>query len=291
MILIVDSGSTKSDWVSISGDEQIQYTTVGLNPFFHDENFILAELRKNSSLYGLGPEVQEVYFYGAGCSSDKLNAIIENGLKQVFTKARIQVGHDLCACAFATYENEPAISCILGTGSNSCFYDGTIVTENIPALGYILGDEGSGSYFGKKLLTDFLYNKMPESIQNALKVEFNLDKEKIFENLYMKTNANVYLASFMPLIKNFQDEPYISEMIFEGFKHFIDIHVKCYQNFERYSVHFIGSIACVFYEELQRACEINNVKLGKVIKKPIDGLVDYHMQLRMLNMNTNERVN
>lgn len=287
MILIADSGSTKSDWVALFNDEKTNFTTVGLNPFFHDEEFVYAALKENESLYSIRKQVREVYFYGAGCSSEKLNSIIARGLANVFTEANIHVDHDLNACAYATYQGETGISCILGTGSNSCLYDGVTVFESIPALGYVLGDEGSGAYFGKKLLADFLYNKLPEPIHLALRNDLGLDKETVISNVYMKPGANVYLASFMPFIFSHFNDKYISNMILEGFKSFIDIHVKCYENYSQYKVHFIGSIACLFQKELQQACEFHHVTLGQVIKKPIDGLVDYHKNVQLINTSAN----
>lgn len=291
MILIADSGSTKSDWVAISKNSTIRYSTVGINPYFHDEEFVFSAIKENQSLYSIGSKIEEVYFYGAGCSSEKLNGIVLRGLQKVFTHAEIHVDHDLSACALATYQGEPGISCIIGTGSNSCFYDGTNIFENIPALGYILGDEGSGAYFGKKLLADFLYKKLPENIHFSLQNDLGLDKEKIISNVYMKPGANVYLASFMPFIFSHFDDKYISNMILEGFKTFIDTHVRCYQDYTKYKVHFIGSIACLFQKELDQACQFYNVTLGQVIKKPIDGLADYHMKMELVKIENNERIN
>ena len=291
MILIADSGSTKSDWVAISQNSTIRYSTVGINPYFHDEEFVFSAIKDNQSLYSISSQIEEVYFYGAGCSSEKLNSIVLRGLQKVFTQAEIHVDHDLSACALATYQGEPGISCIIGTGSNSCFYDGTNIFESIPALGYILGDEGSGAYFGKKLLADFLYNKLPENIHFSLQNDLGLDKEKIISNVYMKPGANVYLASFMPFIFSHFDDKYISNMILEGFKTFIDTHVRCYQDYTKYKVHFIGSIACLFQKELDQACQFYNVTLGQVIKKPIDGLADYHMKMELDKIENNERIN
>lgn len=291
MILIADSGSTKSDWVAISNNDTIRFNTVGFNPYFHDEEFVFSGIKDNQSLYSISSQIEKVYFYGAGCSSEKLNSIILRGLQKVFTHAEINVDHDLSACAFATYQGEPGISCIIGTGSNSCFYDGFNVLESIPSLGYILGDEGSGAYFGKKLLADFLYNKLPANIHLSLQKELDLDKEKIISNVYMKPGANVYLASFMPFIFSHFKDKFISNMILEGFKSFIDIHVKCYDNYDTYKVHFIGSIACLFKKELEQACLFHNVTLGQLIQKPIDGLVDYHLKAQTIKVENNERIN
>jgi N-acetylglucosamine kinase-like BadF-type ATPase len=276
MHLIVDSGSTKSDWVIVDRENRHEYYTIGLNPFFHDEDSVYDAVSANKELFLFRDKISHLYFYGAGCSSENLNAIIENGLQRVFKNAKIVVDHDLKASAYATYEGEPSISCIIGTGSNSCFYDGVNVIERVPALGYILGDEGSGSYFGKQLLTDFLYHKLPQNIHNSLVEELGLTKAEIIKNVYMRPNANVYLASFMKFIFNHANDNYFKEMIYEGFKHFTSIHVCCYPNYRNYKTHFIGSIAFLFETELKKACEFHGIKIGQVVRKPISGLIDYH---------------
>lgn len=281
MHLIVDSGSTKSDWVIVDGENRHEFSTIGLNPFFHNEDSVYKAISENTELFWFRDKITHLYFYGAGCSSDTLNAIIEGGLQKVFTEAEIVVDHDLKACAYATYEGEPSICCIIGTGSNSCFYDGDNVFEEVPALGYILGDEGSGSYFGKKLLTDFLYHRVPQNIHNALVKELGITKDEIIKHVYMLPDANVYLASFMKFIFNHATDIYFKEMIYEGFKHFVEIHVCCYPNFKNYKTHFIGSIAFLFSEELKKACDFHNVKLGQIVQKPIKGLIEYHQQKNM----------
>ena len=155
MKLVIESGSTKSDWVLIdNGKVSNKYKTMGYNPFFHNETIIYNSINQNRELELISKDVKEVFFYGAGCSSPELNKVVHKAFQKVFTKANVVIDHDLLACALATYEGEPSISCILGTGSNSCLFDGENLTEAVPALGYILGDEGSGSYYGKKLLSD-----------------------------------------------------------------------------------------------------------------------------------------
>ena len=164
MILIAESGSTKTDWVLVDENNQKTiYKTMGFNPFFHNEIIISNNIRQNSQLYDATKNAKKVFFYGAGCSSPEMNQIIRNALGSVYLNADISVDHDLLACALATYEDEPSISCIIGTGSNSCYFDGKNIREEVPALGYVLGDEGSGSYYGKKLLRDYLYNQLPEN--------------------------------------------------------------------------------------------------------------------------------
>lgn len=277
MYIIVDSGSTKSDWVVLNDEGKTYYSSMGFNPYFHNEEIIVNAIREVEDLYQLKDDVSVIYYYGAGCSSPKMNATVENALKQVFTNAKITVDHDLTACALATYDNKPAISCILGTGSNSCYFDGEKISEEVPALGYILGDEGSGSYFGKKLLAAYLYKKLPKHIEEDLISDPGITKAGIVENVYMKPHANVYIASFMKFVARHAKDEYIKEMVYNGFKEFISIHVCCYPNYREVEVNFIGSIAFVFRPELEKAAQEFGATIGKVIQKPIDGLVNYHL--------------
>ena len=279
MLVIADSGSTKCDWRIVAEDKSFKdESTIGINPYFHNEEVIESELRKNDTLNRAADRVKALFFYGAGCSSAELKRTAENGLARVFPNAQIYVDHDLVAAAFSVYEDDPCIACILGTGSNSCHFDGDIVREEVPALAYILGDEGSGSYFGKKLLTDFLYKRLPSKIHDALVDQFGLNKDTIVDRVYMKPHANVYLASFMKFISSFKSEPYVQDMILEGIGKFIDIHVTCYRDFDKIKTHFIGSVAYYHEDILRQAAEMRNVQVGKIIKKPIDGLYDYHIK-------------
>jgi len=200
MIFIIESGSTKSDWVLVDKSKQTFYKTIGFNPYFHSSDVVATEIRKNKSIMSHVPDVSKIFFYGAGCSSDKLNQEIERGLQMVFPDAEIVVDHDLLACAYATYDGEPGISCIIGTGSNSCFFDGADLSEEVPALGYVLGDEGSGSYFGKFLLSSFLYHRLPKDILEDFEASYQMTHAEIVANVYKSDSANVFIASFMPFI-------------------------------------------------------------------------------------------
>jgi N-acetylglucosamine kinase-like BadF-type ATPase len=279
MLVIADSGSTKCDWRIVAEDKSFKdESTIGINPYFHNEEVIESELRKNDTLNRAAEKVKALFFYGAGCSSAELKRTAEQGLARVFPNAQIYVDHDLVAAAFAVYEDDPCIACILGTGSNSCHFDGDIVREEVPALAYILGDEGSGSYFGKKLLTDFLYKRLPAKIHDALLDQYGLNKDIIVDRVYMKPHANVYLASFMKFISSFKSEEYVQDMILEGIGKFMDIHVTCFRDFEKVKTHFIGSVAYYHEDILRQAAEMRNIHVGKIIKKPIDGLYDYHIK-------------
>lgn len=278
MILIIDSGSTKSDWMLVEHQQvSNQFKTMGFNPFFHTSETITEAILQNEGLNAVASKIQAVHYYGAGCSSEYLNGIVEKALAKVFNSATITVDHDLAACAYATYTGEPAISCILGTGSNSCYFDGEKVSQAVPSLAYVLGDEGSGNYFGKQLLRAYLYKKLPAHIHDDFVAAYNLDKNTIFENVYWKPYANVYLASFMKFISDRKEDTYFKIMITNGMSDFLKTHVCSYENHQQVPVHFVGSIAHYFENELRIAANELGIQIGQIIRKPITSLVDYHI--------------
>ena len=227
---------------------------MGFNPYFHDADLVEREMNANSQAMSMAGSVDRVFFYGAGSSSPELCAVIAEGLRRVFTNAEVHVGHDLDGAAYSTYTGEPAVTCILGTGSNSCLFDGTTVSEEVPALAYVLGDEGSGSWFGKKLLAAFLYGQLPEVIHNDFEAEYGLDKLSITKRVYQEPNANVFLASFMTFLGRHKDHPFVQGWLDEGFKAFLDVHVKCFEGASGVPIHFVGSVAYHFQDALKKAC-------------------------------------
>jgi N-acetylglucosamine kinase-like BadF-type ATPase len=278
MIIVAESGSTKCDWLINHNDGKVLEThTMGFNPFFHQPDEILTYLRGNQDLSQVASKATAVYFYGAGCSSPDRNEVILSALVQFFRNAHCEVNHDLNASAFATWDGNPAITCIIGTGSNSCYYDGVSVSEQVPALGYILGDEGSGSYFGKKLIADYLYKRLPKELQDAFFEQYKLQKEEIFHQVYNTNKANVFLASFMRFIVPHKEHAYIREMVYEGLSRFAEIHICCYSNFREVPVHFVGSVAFYFTEILQQVAVEKGFSLGKIDKNPGMSLLKYHL--------------
>ena len=229
MILIADSGSTKCDWALIDkhGTRLGNFETMGLNPYFHNEELVESSIRSNMPLALYADKISKIYFYGAGSSTPTMCAIIERGLRKIFHHADILVDHDLLGSAYSTYDGENCISCILGTGSNSCFFDGKEIHESVPSLAYILGDEASGSYFGKILLREYFYKKLPAEIATAFEKSFPLSKDEFISKIYREPNANVYLASFTRFIGNFAHHPHVMNWVVNGMREFIDIHVKC----------------------------------------------------------------
>lgn len=280
MIVVADSGSTKCDWVFINNEkEMIKTATMGFNPFFHSDELIESKLRENEVIAELKSQTKEVYFYGAGCSSVERNNTVEKSLRLIFNEAQIiQVDHDLTGAALATAQSNIGITCIIGTGSNSCFFDGQKVHESVPALGYILGDEGSGSYFGKQLLAKYLYKKLPADLHRAFEEKYDISKEIIFANVYNKANPNVYLASFMKFISEHRDHPFFKEMIYKGLASFINIHVWCYENFREVPVHFVGSIAYYFRDVLEEVARNHRFTIGNIEKRPVEPLALYHIK-------------
>jgi len=276
MIIIIESGSTKSDWRLIKDSNVINnFTTIGYNPFFHNEDFIKDDLKKHNDICEIANKVKQVYFFGAGCSSNELKNVVYKGFSKVFINAVIEVDHDLVASVLSTYEGSPAITCILGTGSNSCYFDGVNCFEEVPALGYVLGDEGSGSYFGKQIIISYLYNQLPSNLLKDFNDTYNLSKDEILHSVYSKPNVNKYLASFAQFLSKNKDDQYVKQMLIDGFCLFISKHVYCYNKYETIPVNFVGSIAFYFKDSLVQACKKMNIQLGSIIQKPIDGLVTY----------------
>jgi glucosamine kinase len=279
MIIVADSGSTKCDWILFDEETKqiIETNTIGFNPFFHDEWFILNEVFANNILREYGPQAPHVYFYCAGGSSKELQMKVARGLYINFKNADIKVDHDLDGAAYATCDGKPGIACILGTGSNSCYFDGEKIHEEVPALAYILGDEGSGSYYGKWLLRDYFYKRMPENIRTEFESWFNPKKDEIFERIYMMPHANVYLASFMRFCSEHRHDQYIQDMVDEGMYDFLNTHVCCYKNYKTVPTHFVGSIAFYFEEVLRKHCINLGIQVGKITNKPVEGLLHYHL--------------
>ena len=280
MILIAESGSTKCDWVVLrpDGSEYKRFSTMGFNPYFHSASFIEEELSGNEVVSEIREKVDFVYFYGAGASSETLKDIVKDGLELVLPNAEVSVDHDLVASAYSTYTGEPAITCILGTGSNSCYFDGTTVSEEVPALAYVLGDEGSASFIGKRLVSDFLYKKLPEEMAQDFFATYQLDKDEIITSVYNKPNANVYLASFSRFAGKHMENEYVKTIVREGFAKFADIHIACFENCHEVPVHFVGSVGAIFQDILKEVLEERNMKLGQIMRKPVDGLIKYHLE-------------
>jgi len=277
MILVADSGSTKTDWLlQLNKDEVKQFRTAGLNPYFLTEKEIVKILQEQAAdIIAYAAEISEIYFFGAGCSSPDRHEIVSNAISQLFTKSYISVDNDLLGCAYATCGREKGICCVLGTGSNISFFDGEDIHSGKHGLGFVLGDEGAGTWFGKALITDFLYGRMPHDIAAKFDAEYQLNKEKVIKSVYQTPNANAYLASFSKFLSDIRPTPYAQAMIRRGLMEFIETNIKSYPQYHRYKCHFVGSIAYVFTDELREVCKEHGVHVGKVLQQPIHDLMAF----------------
>jgi len=277
MILVADSGSSKTDWLlTLPQQEAKEFRTPGLNPYFLTEKEIVKVLQdKAADLVAYSNKITEIYFFGAGCSSPDRHEIVSNALSTLFPKAYISVDSDLLGSAYATCGHEKGLCCVLGTGSNISFFDGEEIHSGQHGLGFILGDEGSGTWFGKVMITDFLYGNMPEDIHALFDETFGLDKEIVITNVYLKPGANSYLASFARFLNKIRVTDYGRTLLNKGLLEFIESNIKSYPQYHKYKCNFVGSIAYVFADELQALCTENNIRVGKILRQPIHDLMEF----------------
>lgn len=275
MILVADSGSSKTDWRGYYKGEIFEFNTPGINPYFLNANEMAKVIAKDKNLLSIANKVREIYFFGAGSSSPDKHEIISNGLSSVFTKSFISVDNDLIGSAYATCGEQPGFTCILGTGSNVSFYDGKELYHGTHGLGYILGDEGSGTWFGKKLLVSWLYDLMPDELAKDFAETYEVDKNSIITNVYMKPFPNIYLASFTRFMSKHKDHPFIQNILCVGFQEFVDTNLKDQKNPDNLPFNFVGSIAYHFQDKLKQICVKNGINVGNIIQKPIDSLFKF----------------
>ncbi len=283
MIFITDSGSTKCDWIAVDKNgiqlfEKIR--TKGLNPVLLAPNELLGRIQESDMLRMHKNDVKEIFFYGAGCGTEGPKLALKQVLKSYFINADVTVEEDTLAAVYSTIKNnEPAVVCIMGTGSNCTYYDGEKAHQKIKSLGYILMDHASGNYFGKQLIRDYYFNHMPENLKVSFNEKYNLDPDFIKYNLYKLPNANAYLASFAEFMFLNKDEQYIRELIKLGFKRFTKNMIYQFKDkLQDVPVHFAGSIAFLSQDEIKEVAAEMGFKVGNFIKRPIEGLVKYHTQ-------------
>jgi len=277
MILIADGGSTKADWVllDMSGNKKLKTRTEGLNPAVFSEKVLNQRLEANEELAKVKDLIKEVYFYGAGCGTDEPSLLLKSIFQKYFKNSKVEIKEDTYAAAFAV-TTQPGIICILGTGSNSCYFDGEHVDVRIPSLGYILMDEASGNHFGKKLIRDYYYNKMPKEIAAKFETEFNLEADIIKKNLYKEANPNAYLAHFAEFILKNERNAYFNKVLHKGIKEFFKNRISPIKESKNLPVHFVGSIAYFSQDIIQDVARYHMIKLGKFVRRPIDGLIEFH---------------
>ena len=277
MNLIADSGSTKTAWCLSCGNQIIkQFETAGINPFFQTEEEITAQLKETLLPQIVCNDVENVYFYGAGCADPVKNNALGEVLKSVIGAKTAFVASDMLGAARGLLGRERGIACILGTGANSGVYDGEALVKGVYAGGYILGDEGSGGVLGKLLISDWVKKQMPQDIYDALTEEYGLTYLGIVDRVYKQPFPNRWLAQFTKFMSARRENEYIHNLLVGAFKAFFERNIKQYEEWKELEVGFVGSIAFYFNAELREAAEMCGIKLGKVMQNPIDGLVEYH---------------
>jgi len=277
MILIADSGSTKTSWILTDGRSIInQISTIGFNPNYYKDNDFENIIKNELLPFLVDIKISNIYFYGSGCSTSTNCTIIKNILSRIFINATIDIRHDLFGAAVALLNNKKGIACILGTGSNSCSWDGEQIIENVPSVGYLLGDEGSGIHIGKKILKGVLENKAPNSIIDNFYNHYNTNFDETITNLYNLPKPNQYISAISIFAKNNIQNDWVRSMVKQSFVDFIKNQVVQYHNYSKLKVSFTGSIAYYFSEILTESCAENNIIIGDIMKDPILGLYNYH---------------
>lgn len=280
MILIADSGSTKTDWILINdeGERLEKIKSIGFNPYFQNSDFIYQTLLGSfESIQIFFDRIEKVFFYGAGCSSRENNEIVENALVRLFPFATIEVNHDMMAAARATLGQNQGIACILGTGSNSAVWSGYEILDNIPSYGYLFGDEGSGAYLGIALLKKYFSKSLSKELQVSFNEAFNYTDAEIIQRVYKGENPNVFVASFAAFYSLHPNDDQLIEIIQGGFELFFQSRVVRYDNYQKLPLGFVGSISFHLREHLESVANMFGCHIKEVIKCPIDNLVDYHL--------------
>ena len=279
MRLIVDSGSTKTDWICLNHDNLVFETqTLGLNPQVLDEHIIEERIINNYDLYQNRKNISHLFFYGAGCGTTEPKKLIKKVFESIFTNAKISVKEDTYAAVYSTAtKGRKSIVSIIGTGSNCTYFDGENIHQKVTSLGYVLMDDASGNYFGRQMIRDYFFEKMPFDISQKFSESFDLDPNIIKDKLYKKPNPNTYLAKFAKFVVENKNNPYCSELIRKGFNLFITNQIEQFTDCKEIPLHFIGSISFYLKNELNECLKKRGMILGNVLKKPIDGLVEYHL--------------
>ena len=280
MKLLVDSGSTKADWIAIDDMGKVLFTTqtLGLNPEVLDKSEIIARLDDKFDIEHNKEIVSHLYFYGAGCGTDRMKDFLAVVFKEYFINALVSVHEDTFAAVYATTpKDEKAIVCIVGTGSNCSYFDGKVLHQKVQSLGYIVMDDGSGNRFGRHLLRGYYFNSMPPVLAKEFELEYNLDADFIKANLYKESNPNAYLATFAKFIIKHKDNEFCKKIIRKELKLFVKNYIMQFDNCKEVPVHFVGSIAFYLKDELEEILEKYSINMGNVLRRPIDGLIAYHI--------------
>lgn len=275
-ILIADSGATKCEWCLVDGRKKKSLFTQGISPYFQNLQQIEFILQNELAPQLKKKEPVEIFYYGTGCASRDNAALIKKAIGKVFKEAAIHVTHDLMAAARATCGHDKGISCILGTGSNSCYFDGKKIVKNSPGLGYVLGDEGSGAYLGKKVLQYYLYQTFDEDLMFKFNDVYKTNKAEILEHVYKNPLPNRYLAEFTHFLADNRGHYMIENIIEDGINDFFFQHLCKYNESWKYPIHFVGGVAFVFQDVVRQLAAGYEFELGTILKNPMEGLARYH---------------
>ena len=276
MKLIADSGATKTLWYSLQNTTTTAYQTLGCHPYYWTTAELLKSLKKELLPQLPTEAVETLYFYGAGCSQTAPKAIVQRALQELFPQARVEVESDLLAAARATAQQQAGICCILGTGAASLQYDGQQLIDQVPSLGYLLGDEGSGADLGRQLLRSYYYTKMPVGLKKAFEQQFDLDKYQVIQSLQQAAQPSRHLAQYTQFAVEQASHPFIQSLIKTRFELFLENQVQPYAQVEEQPIHFVGSVAHGFQDLLKEALQERGWTMGKVLKNPFPALLDYY---------------
>ena len=282
MIFVVDSGSTKTDWIALDDSGKVLFSTqtLGLNPQVLPSAILTERIINNYDLYQNREKVSHVHFYGAGCGVESPARRIEKVFSEIFTSSKFSILEDTYAAVYAaTRPNNPAIVCILGTGSNCTYFDGNEIEQRTTSLGYVLMDEASGNFYGKQLIRAYYFKTMPEILAKKFEEQYDLSPDQIKENVYRRENPNTYLAKFAKFIIEHKEFAEMKTIIEDGLQRFISHQILQFDDAKEVPIHFIGSIAHYLKDEIDEALKKNGLSLGSVVKRPIDSLVEHHRKL------------
>ena len=280
MKLLVDSGSTKADWIAIDDSGKVLFTTqtLGLNPEVLEKEEIINRLEDKFDISHNKDKATHLFFYGAGCGTDRMKDFLTTVFQEYFSNAAVAVYEDTYAAVYATTpKNEAAIVCILGTGSNCSYFDGTVLHQKVQSLGYIAMDDCSGNRFGRHMLRGYFFNKMPTELAKEFEEEYNVDADDVKNNLYKEPNPNAYLATFAKFLIKHKDSEFCKKYIQAEMEDFVENYVQQFDNSTQLPIHFVGSIAFYLKDELEQVLIKHRLKLGNVLRRPIDGLIAYHV--------------
>lgn len=274
--IIADSGSTKTEWCLLTNNKPRIFYTQGLSPYFLSKEQMETVIKIGVMTKTKKIEVDEVHFYGTGCKSAENKQMLKEVLQSAFDKSDITVNDDLIGAARSVCGNEKGIACILGTGSNSCYYDGKKIVRNSPGLGYVLGDEGSGSFLGKSLLQHYLYDLMDDDLRDRFDQAFNTNASEILDAVYRQPMPNRYLASFASFLAENRGHYMVENIILDGLSAFFFTHLSRFEESRHYPVHFTGGIAYGFKDVVENLCREYGFELGNIYKTPMEGLITFH---------------